>query len=172
VAGGADQPGRSDVAVQVLPADRDQVLDRDGVVQVGEPVDPWQADVDAAQQRLDAASGLARLDAEPEEGVPPGGDLRESLGWTACQSGTGGVLGVAQGGIAGVVAGPAAYPGRDEENGAVVRAQREDRRSDLGAGQRGGQCSICGAVYDGSLPTAGSNTVRANRAGRLVEVLR
>jgi hypothetical protein len=64
---GADQAGRADVAVEVLPAEGDEVLDRDGVVEVGEAVDAGEPGVDAAKEGLDAAAGLAGFDPKPRK---------------------------------------------------------------------------------------------------------
>ena len=80
VAGRAHEPGRAGVAVEVLAADGHEVLDRDGVVEVGEPVDAREPRVDPAYQRLDAAAGRPRLHAEAEEGLAPGRDLGRDSG--------------------------------------------------------------------------------------------
>src|SRR5262249_17586319 len=65
---------------QVLAADRKQEGNGDGVVDVGDAVDAWQARLQAAQQSLDAGPGPLRLGSEAAEGLPPLGNLRQVLG--------------------------------------------------------------------------------------------
>jgi len=49
IAQSASQPWGTDVAVEVLSSDWKHVLDRNGVVQVGESVDPRYSTIDAPQ---------------------------------------------------------------------------------------------------------------------------
>src|SRR5262249_12027873 len=78
--GGPDQPRRTDVAGEILAADRNLVQHRDRVVQVGEPVNPWQPGLRAAQQRLKAVAGALWLGSEPPVSLPPRRNMGELIG--------------------------------------------------------------------------------------------
>ena len=79
LAGGAQQPGRAAVAVEVLPAERDLVEHADGVVDVGQPVHPGEPGLGPTQQRLQAVAGALRLRAERPVRLPPRRHVRQLL---------------------------------------------------------------------------------------------
>ena len=79
VAAGADQPRWSGVAGQVLSTEREQMEDRDRVVQIGQPVHPGQSARGPAQECLQAVAGALRLGAERPVRLPPRGHVRQVL---------------------------------------------------------------------------------------------
>ena len=132
VSGRPRQPGRPAVHGEILPADGQQVPDRDRVVDVGEPVDPGQPGLHPAQQRLDAGPGAFRLGAEGLVGEPPGGHRLEVRGDPARQRGPGLGFGVAQQRVGGLVTRTRVQPVGDDDQRGVVRAQIQDGALDRG----------------------------------------
>ena len=128
VAGGADQPRRTGVAGQVLPAERELVQHRDRVVEVGEPVHPGQPGLRPAQQRLQAVAGALRLGAERPVGLPPRRHVRQLLHRLVAQRLAGRGLRRLQQRLAGLVARARAPARRRPAAGRGSRAAARTRR--------------------------------------------
>ena len=141
IAGGAHQPRRTDVAGQVLAADRELVQHGHGVVQVGEPVDPRQSGACAAQQRLQAVAGALRLGAERPVRLSPRRHMRQVLQPLVADPVTCCGLRRLEKPFARLVARTRQEAVDGKEQRPVVRTQGEHTGVHLGAGQKLLKCS-------------------------------
>lgn len=132
VASGTDEAGCADVTVKVLAAERHLMQDGDRVIEVRQPVHPWQSVPGPAKERLEAVPRALRFRTEATVGIPPRRNVWHLLDRCCCQEVPGCCLRLVEQSVTGVVAFPQGEAGHGEEAGAVVRSKREDLIVDAG----------------------------------------